>query len=289
MNDAVRLLLSLRIDCFCVLLLCCYLYNLRLRTSAEVVCVWRISAKTLLFTVVDIAYYAAGYAYLMGHHSLPWLLLALKLGHDLLLIYLPYSTIISIVNLMFPGKVSFGRGYWFYALPYWGAVLCILSSPLNQAVEYLDDEGLPEHGELYWFVLVVQLYYMLLTVFDPLLKLSNVQSTLSSLSHKEKMIVIGGALLAVVAGPLELWLDLPLASAGYTLGLFFIIVNFQLRRISTDPLTGLNNRNALRRYVEHVFKNTDALKGTCLLFLDLDKFRVNEFSCGRCRLELHRY
>ena len=63
--------------------------------------------------------------------------------------------------------------------------------------------------------------------------------------------------------------------------LLYIICQEQL--ISTDPLTGLNNRNRFETYILSLFSNVDQAEDVYLLMMDADGFKqINDqlWTCG---------
>lgn len=62
----------------------------------------------------------------------------------------------------------------------------------------------------------------------------------------------------------------PILCFGTTFTTIVILIYSLSIKISTDALTGLNNRNELNRYVYNLFKNN---KNICVLMFDLDNFK----------------
>lgn len=69
----------------------------------------------------------------------------------------------------------------------------------------------------------------------------------------------------------------PSISIGVTLSVLLVLINIQTQLISTDPLTGLNNRNRMNRYLDKKTLTTRSQKQLFLFLLDVDKFKdINE-------------
>ena len=64
--------------------------------------------------------------------------------------------------------------------------------------------------------------------------------------------------------------NIPILCFGTTFTTIVILIYSLSIKISTDALTGLNNRNELNRYVYNLFKNN---KNICVLMFDLDNFK----------------
>ena len=69
----------------------------------------------------------------------------------------------------------------------------------------------------------------------------------------------------------------PITLAGLFISLLLLTVNFQDMRISTDALTGLNNRGRMDEYLFDVIRNANESRPVTLFLLDVDHFkRIND-------------
>lgn len=73
----------------------------------------------------------------------------------------------------------------------------------------------------------------------------------------------------------------PSISIGVTLSVLLVFINIQTQHISTDPLTGLNNRNCMNRFLERKVLNIQKGKQLFLFLIDVDKFRAINENYGR--------
>lgn len=73
----------------------------------------------------------------------------------------------------------------------------------------------------------------------------------------------------------SIWYDVPFLTMAITLDLLVIFLMLQDQRITTDPLTGLNNRPHLEEYMTRTFEkhrgNGD--DGMYILIMDMDRFK----------------
>lgn len=65
----------------------------------------------------------------------------------------------------------------------------------------------------------------------------------------------------------------PLTSVGVAFALLWIYLDMQEQKISLDPLTQLNNRTQLARYVSNRLKHRDPRRPLYLFILDIDRFK----------------
>ena len=69
----------------------------------------------------------------------------------------------------------------------------------------------------------------------------------------------------------------PSISIGLTISVLIIYVNIQSQLISIDPLTGLNNRHHLSRFLDGKIQNIRKDRKLFLFMIDIDKFKdINE-------------
>ena len=73
----------------------------------------------------------------------------------------------------------------------------------------------------------------------------------------------------------------PSISIGMTISVLIIFVNIQSQRISIDPLTGLNNRNHLNRFLDSKVQIIRKDRQLFLFMLDIDKFKDINDNFGR--------
>lgn len=65
----------------------------------------------------------------------------------------------------------------------------------------------------------------------------------------------------------------PLTSVGVAFALLWIYLDMQEQKISLDPLTQLNNRTQLARYVSNRMKHRDPSRPLYLFIIDIDRFK----------------
>ena len=71
-----------------------------------------------------------------------------------------------------------------------------------------------------------------------------------------------------------IWLMLPILCYGCTIAMLFVYINSLDGLISQDPLTGLNNRNELKRFLLNSQHLSSAERQTYILMVDVNKFKM---------------
>lgn len=81
------------------------------------------------------------------------------------------------------------------------------------------------------------------------------------------------AVPALVGGTFQVLFSVPGLCVGITLSILLLYIIYQEQLISTDPLTGLNNRNRFETYMLSLFSNVDQAEDVYLLMMDADGFK----------------
>lgn len=77
----------------------------------------------------------------------------------------------------------------------------------------------------------------------------------------------------LVGGTFQVLFSVPGLCVGITLSILLLYIIYQEQLISTDPLTGLNNRNRFETYMLSLFSNVDQAEDVYLLMMDADGFK----------------
>ena len=81
------------------------------------------------------------------------------------------------------------------------------------------------------------------------------------------------AIPALMGGTFQVVFSVPGLCVGIMLSMLLLYIVFQEQLISTDPLTGLNNRNRFESYMLSLFSNMDHTDDVYLLMMDADGFK----------------
>ncbi len=275
-------LLRAEMMCFCIMLVLCFLLNIRAIHSNEVAYFIRVCRRTLELCVTGLAMSFLEILTVSGKIPSAWPLLMVQLFYDAMCAYLPYSTYMDGERLLFPDKVSGARGYIPRAAAFWTCIALIASSALTGSMRRISYNDLgTQFGPLIWVAIVVQMYYSVALLMGPFRTLGRRKANREYYTPFEQTLIMIAALFPIIAILSGVIMQVSGVATGYTIALFFIIVTFQQRRSSMDQLTGLNNRNELRRYMRRIFEQSPhRLKDSYIIFADIDHFKSINDSFG---------
>ncbi|MGN0908833.1 MAG: diguanylate cyclase domain-containing protein [Succinivibrio sp.] len=268
-------LLQAEMMCFCIMLVLCFLLNIRSIHSNEVAYFIRVCRRTLVLCVAGLLMAFIEILTVTGRLPTPSVLLGVMLLYDAMCVHLPYSTYMDGERLLFPDKAKGAVNYLERALPFWLCIALIAMSAVTGSVRHPAYSGLGvEAGPLLWVVTAVQMYYSIALLMGPFRTLGRRKANREYYTPFEQaliMIAAGFPIVSLISG---LFMGLSGVATGYTIALFFIIVTFQQRRSSMDQLTGLNNRNELRRHMRKMYEQSPhRLKDSYIIFADIDHFK----------------
>lgn len=163
------------------------------------------------------------------------------------------------------------KRFKFYIIP-----LCILSvlsfaSPWTGWLFYIGEGNIYHRGDLFLIQSVISYGYLLYSALIALL-----QSRKESLHAKRveyylislfiALPILGSALQTVCYG-------LPLTWPSVVCSLLIVFINIQNQQISIDPLTGINNRGQLNKYLLSKVQNVPLDRRLYMILLDVDDFK----------------
>lgn len=268
-------LLRIEMMSFCIMLVLCFLLNIRAIRSNEVAYFIKVCRRTLELCVMALFMSLAEILTVTGRIPSAWPLLVMQLMCEAMGVFVPYSTYMEGERLLFPDKVSGPRGYMLRAAPFWLCAAFIASSLVTGSVMRIGYNGMVvEPGPFSWVVAAVEMYYSIAILMGPFRTLGTRKANREYYTPFEQtliMIAAGFPIISIISG---LFMHVNGVATGYTIALFFIIVTFQQRRSSVDQLTGLNNRNELRRHMRKIFDQTPhRLRDCYIIFADIDHFK----------------
>jgi len=159
----------------------------------------------------------------------------------------------------------------FYIVPITLNALLLIANLFTPLVFSIDSMNV-YHREA-WFLayMVVMYFYGLWSMMLLLRKASHTESALEKRELRFMALfiippIIGGVLQWIFFGISVIWI-----CTAYSLILIYI--NVLSRQISTDVLTGLNNRRKLNRYLDLIINSAEADESTFLMMIDADHFK----------------
>lgn len=205
-------------------------------------------------------------------------------------IFTPPTVIAIIINIFYYGALALFAYFWFWysetvqqselLKPEYRVKRCIplaillflivLSGPLGLVFRF--DENLNGgYGPLYFVQVILTYGYIVFTSLKAMI--SSTQK--DNYVRRESLYMLSVfALPVIISGIVQIFFPLlPILSAGITISMLVIYIDSINKLILIDPLTQLNNRNQLMKYLSAKLKNIDADKHLYLLIMDADNFK----------------
>lgn len=156
------------------------------------------------------------------------------------------------------------------ALPTALVVVLAFTSYWTHALFYIDSQGVYRRGFAYMIQPIVSYCYVIHTSLHAFVQSRRVESLQTKAIYRTLAFF---AIPALVAGVFQVFYSGPCLSVGIMLSMLQLYIVCQEQLISTDPLTGLNNRNRFETYMLSLFSNMDQAKDVYLLMMDADGFK----------------
>lgn len=156
-------------------------------------------------------------------------------------------------------------------MPFVAGVSIIIGSYWKDWVFFINDEGVYERGPLYIVHISICFFYILLTSSKAFVRSFYKKNYVK----REKYRTLASfCIFPLISGIFQVLLvGSPMISAGVTFAALQVYIRSREQLISVDPLTKLNNRSELVRYLDNKMKNRNPNKDLYLFMLDLDYFK----------------
>ena len=156
-------------------------------------------------------------------------------------------------------------------IPFITGVSIIVCSYWSNGVFFIDDAGVYKRGPLYIVHIAICFFYILLTSSKAFIRSFYKKNYVK----KERYRTLASfCIFPLIAGVFQVLLvGSPMISAGVTFAALQVYISSREQLISVDPLTKLNNRAEMVRYLDNKMKNRNPHKDLYLFMLDLDYFK----------------
>lgn len=149
-------------------------------------------------------------------------------------------------------------------------VVLAFTSYWTHALFYIDSQGVYSRGFAYMIQPIISYCYVLHTSLHAFVQSRRVESLQTKTIYRTLAFF---AIPALVGGTFQVVYSLPGLCVGIMISILLLYIVFQEQLISTDPLTGLNNRNRFETYILSLFSNVDQAEDVYLLVMDADGFK----------------
>lgn len=167
--------------------------------------------------------------------------------------------------------ISTKIGWAISMIPFMIDVILIICSYNQKLVFFINSLGEYERGKLYIVHIAICFFYIIFTSIKAF-----VRSFRKDNYMKKDMLrnLAYFCIFPLIAGFLQvLFVGSPMISAGVTFASLQVYVSSRERLISVDPLTKLNNRTEMVRYLDSKMKTRNPGKDLYLFIMDLDYFK----------------
>ena len=155
------------------------------------------------------------------------------------------------------------------ALPTALVVVLAFTSYWTHALFYIDSQGVYRRGFAYMIQPIVSYCYVIHTSLHAFVQSRRVESLQTKAIYRTLAFF---AIPALVGGTFQVVYSVPGLCVGM-ISMLLLYIIYQEQLISTDPLTGLNNRNRFETYMLSLFSNVDQAEDVYLLMMDADGFK----------------
>lgn len=149
-------------------------------------------------------------------------------------------------------------------------VVLAFTSYWTHALFYIDSQGVYRRGFAYMIQPIVSYCYVIHTSLHAFVQSRRVESLQTKAIYRTLAFF---AIPALVGGTFQIVYSVPGLCVGIMISMLLLYIICQEQLISTDPLTGLNNRNRFETYMLSLFSNVDQAEDVYLLMMDADGFK----------------
>ena len=149
-------------------------------------------------------------------------------------------------------------------------VALAFTSYWTHALFYIDAQGMYRRGVAYMIQPIVSYCYVIYTSLHAFVHSLRVESLQKKAIYRTLAFF---AIPALVGGTFQVAFSVPGLCVGIMISMLLLYIIYQEQLISTDPLTGLNNRNRFETYMLSLFSNVDQAEDVYLLMMDADGFK----------------
>ncbi len=161
--------------------------------------------------------------------------------------------------------------FFIYAIPFLAAIIILVIGVFTDYLFIFDDSGYLEYGFLYAVLLSIPFGYLLFSSVKAFFR----AFTSNRYSDHSPYIAMGlFPITPMVCGVLQaFFLTVPIMCYGATAAVLLLYITATENRVSKDPLTKINNRQEMNRYLSQKMKSRTQKMNLYLLIMDVDDFK----------------
>ncbi len=167
--------------------------------------------------------------------------------------------------------ISTKKGWAISILPFLIDVALIIGSFKHNFIFLINQEGVYERGKFYIVHIAICFFYILLTSLKAFIRSFYKENYMKKNKYRT---LASFCIIPLITGVLQvIFVGSPMISAGVTFASLQVYVSSREQLISVDPLTKLNNRTEMVRFLDHKMRNRNINKDLYLFIMDLDYFK----------------
>ncbi len=156
-------------------------------------------------------------------------------------------------------------------IPFIFTVGLIVGSNVNKWVFYIDKDGSYNRGSYYFVLVAVCCCYMYVTSLKAFIKAFKKENYINKQSYLNLASFVIYPTIAMIAQ--VIFVGSPMISAGIAIAVLSVYIKSREQLISIDPMTGLNNKTQMEKFLDHKMKNKPDNKELTVFIMDLDYFK----------------
>ncbi len=203
--------------------------------------------------------------------NLVWLNYAADITYYILTLVVSFSWFLYSETAQESKLVQSKRNIFLCAIPMLLTILFNLTTPWTHLIFSINENGDFTRGVLNIFQRIIPIGYIVATSGKAFIRSRNKKNY----ANKNKYLTISS--FCVYPFIFSIWqmyiTETPVLTMGITLAILQVYINLQNQLISIDPLTQLNNRNQMIRFLSGKMRNTSPYKTLYLLIMDMDYFK----------------
>lgn len=164
---------------------------------------------------------------------------------------------------------DYGKGRFLRLLPLLIMLVMLVTNPLTDLMFTIDENNVYARGDGIFFHWIISWFYLLCATAEVIAAIKRAKSR----AEKEQFIpMLWFIVPPAIAAVLQMFVyGITSTQCGMTLAALIIATNYMVDEVSTDTLTGLNNRRALENTVIELLQKTNSR--LTVLMCDIDKFK----------------
>ena len=278
-------LLNAEINLFCILIIVYILFKVVTgldMQNSQFIFVRVLIGCTALF-ITDFVWMLIGYGYIEGSY---WLNYWINAIYYILTGVSSYLSFLYSENIHASKLVQDRKKLILTSMPIIVLIVMVLCSVGTKWIFYIDGENRFHRGKYYLVQNIVAYGYIIFTSFKAFLRMLDKKQYINHVRYKTSASFL---MYTVFFGTFQLLVPgTPLINIVVAMGMLNVFVSYQQQLILVDPLTQMNNRNQMIKYLSNKMQNLLDGYNLYLIIMDVDNFKKINDHYGRIEAHLQQ-